>query len=145
MERIMQLLMPMKVVQQHDAEISNLFGVHSLSECNTVSSFAVIGKATVLKRLMMLTDKLWPICITKRATDSCQPHYMEGHRYTDIFKGKLLAKAIFHQMLHGLHLLVSFFLQNPTAHIVTIAVSTELWALTAALSTTLLKNMQQDL
>jgi len=42
-----------EVVQQHDAIIPNLLGVHALSECNTVSSLAGIGKATILKRLTM--------------------------------------------------------------------------------------------
>jgi len=47
-----------KIVQQHNAVIPNLLGVHALSGCDTVSSFAGIGKATVFKRLMTFTDNL---------------------------------------------------------------------------------------
>jgi len=41
-----------KVVQQHDAVIPNLLGAHVLSGCDTVSSLAGIGKATVFKKLI---------------------------------------------------------------------------------------------
>ena len=47
-----------EIAQQHDAVIPNLLGAHALSGCDTVSSFAGIGKATVLKRLMTFTDNL---------------------------------------------------------------------------------------
>ena len=44
-----------EVAQQHDAVIPNLFGTHALSGCDTVSPFAGIGKAAVLKRLITFT------------------------------------------------------------------------------------------
>ena len=47
-----------KVVQQHDAIIPILLGAHALSGCDTVSSLAGIGKATVFKKLTTFTDTL---------------------------------------------------------------------------------------
>ena len=38
-----------------DAVIPNLLGAHTLSGCDTVSSFAGIGKETVVNRLMTFT------------------------------------------------------------------------------------------
>ena len=47
-----------EVVKQHAAVIPNLLGAHYVSEYNTVSSFAGVGKATVLKKLMTFPDSL---------------------------------------------------------------------------------------
>ena len=47
-----------EVAQQHAAVIPNLLGAYAFSGCDTVSSFAGIGKETVLKKLMTFTDSL---------------------------------------------------------------------------------------
>jgi len=62
------------VVQQHDVVIPNLLGAHALSGCDTISSLAGIGKATVFKKLTMFTDS-FPLgdlsASLDEVTDSC--------------------------------------------------------------------------
>ena len=50
----MQSLMSMRV-QQHSTVIPYVLGAHGFSGCDTVSSLAIIGKATVFKKLATFT------------------------------------------------------------------------------------------
>ena len=46
------------IIKKHAAIMPNLLAAHVLTGCDTVSSFAGIGKVTVLKKLNVFTDEL---------------------------------------------------------------------------------------
>ena len=94
-----------EVAQQHDAVIPNLLGAHALSGCDTVSSFAGIGTAMVLKRLMTFTDNLClgdPSTSLDEVTDSClrfvatlygkEQGTSLNSMHADIFKRKIVGQ-----------------------------------------------------
>ncbi len=63
-----------EVVQRHSTVIPNLLGAHALSGCDTVSSLAGFGKATVFKKLAAFTDCLCfgdQLASLEEVTESC--------------------------------------------------------------------------